>query len=164
MRLELPPRARRIPSPRMRGKHPCGTTSACAENTDCLYECRRQGGNYLRVRGEYCFRWYAEHGGEELPPRARRILTGVGDDRDHPGTTSACAENTKSAPTPPLLTRNYLRVRGEYFSTRITFTIAWELPPRARRIRNGGRRTSGSHGTTSAHAENTCAPHLREVT
>ena len=30
---ELPPRARRIPNPRRHNPYPCGTTSACAENT-----------------------------------------------------------------------------------------------------------------------------------
>ena len=50
------------------------------------------------------------------------------------GTTSACTENTIPAYAGKTSMRNYLRVRGEYFSTRITFTIAWELPPRVRRI------------------------------
>ena len=51
--LELPPRARRIPTPT-----PCtcsvrGTTSACAENTHPPAHSRYRAGNYLRVRGEY---------------------------------------------------------------------------------------------------------------
>ena len=50
-----------------------GTTSACAENT-----CRLRGlgsgkRNYLRVRGEYFFRYGTHLGFQELPPRARRI-------------------------------------------------------------------------------------------
>ena len=51
---------------------------------------------------------------EELPPRARRI--------PHPhclwgrafGTTSACAENTRTVGDYGILIWNYLRVRGEY--------------------------------------------------
>ena len=31
-----------------------------------------------------------------------------------PGTTSACAENTREAISRNVLSRNYLRVRGEY--------------------------------------------------
>ena len=34
---------------------------------------------------------------------------------DNPGTTSACAENTKELDTFLEAARNYLRVRGEYF-------------------------------------------------
>ena len=53
VRVELPPRARRI-----RWSHRCrqsrtGTTSACAENTWAVYQQRAPGWNYLRVRGEY---------------------------------------------------------------------------------------------------------------
>ena len=53
--LELPPRARRIPSIRFDGVDPFGTTSACAENT--------------------AFAALAAGIAPELPPRARRILT-----------------------------------------------------------------------------------------
>ena len=53
IRMELPPRARRIrrsvPAP---GKSP-GTTSACAENTGGGLGWGGVLGNYLRVRGEY---------------------------------------------------------------------------------------------------------------
>ena len=76
----------------------------------------------------------------ELPPRARRILgTNVNTLRKQ-GTTSACAENTKSD---------------------LDLKIArLELPPRARRIRVD---LFGQHaicGTTSAYAENTVPPWL----
>ena len=50
----------------------------------------------------------------ELPPRARRILIDWRKYDANDGTTSACAENTMSAPAGPKTTRNYLRVRGEY--------------------------------------------------
>ena len=51
---ELPPRARRIlPSP-LFNEFPHGTTSACAENTGASGLMGVLGGNYLRVRGEYC--------------------------------------------------------------------------------------------------------------
>ena len=50
---------------------------------------------------------------------------------------------------------NYLRVRGEYATDRINYSLAAELPPRARRI-HGGFTAPGYHiGTTSACAENT---------
>ena len=50
---------------------------------------------------------------------------------------------------------NYLRVRGEYATDRISYSLSAELPPRARRIRptRGGLNTIT--GTTSACAENT---------
>ena len=93
---ELPPRARRILFCPL---HTCfhgGTTSACAENT------RLGGGvcafdrNYLRVRGEYHLLVYYTYFGVELPPRARRILPRTQTRRRPHGTTSACAENTRS--------------------------------------------------------------------
>ena len=52
-RMELPPRARRIPwmiSPWWNGR---GTTSACAENTIWKATPAKRNKNYLRVRGEY---------------------------------------------------------------------------------------------------------------
>ena len=73
------------------------------------------------------------------------------------GTTSACAENTVFPAQTRSTHRNYLRVRGEYFSMMTMLTIAWELPPRARRIRGDLRCPWGSVGTTSACAENTAA-------
>ena len=52
------------------------------------------GWNYLRVRGEYTTAGITTTGGEELPPRARRILTVAVQPFHTGGTTSACAENT----------------------------------------------------------------------
>ena len=73
--------------------------------------------NYLRVRGEYL--GVAVEGliGPELPPRTRRIRRLQGSTPEELGTTSAYAENT---PVPEWfggLTKNYLRVRGEYPKT-----------------------------------------------
>ena len=51
--VELPPRARRIPSIRFDGVEPLGTTSACAENTILQILRPAKQRNYLRVRGEY---------------------------------------------------------------------------------------------------------------
>ena len=51
---ELPPRARRILIVRSTLFWPCGTTSACAENTSYLPWVADFTWNYLRVRGEYC--------------------------------------------------------------------------------------------------------------
>ena len=111
---ELPPRARRI----RLGFHTLinggGTTSACAENTLGLSHSHQWGRNYLRVRGEYAgFHTILNHI-QELPPRARRILTPVIGDEDTIGTTSACAENTMGSLGNRHIRWNYLRVRGEY--------------------------------------------------
>ena len=51
--------------------------------------------------------------------------------------------------------RNYLRVRGEYVGGSNTFTMWWELPPRARRILINNQLRLIHIGTTSACAENT---------
>ena len=152
---ELPPRARRILEVWMDQLGKSGTTSACAENTVTLQHQRQVQRNYLRVRGEYHGhrpnRWHRQ----ELPPRARRIhlaqslLNLIG------GTTSACAENTR---TPLCFTGadwNYLRVRGEYCPQRILGRRRLELPPRARRIPGVGAHHPRKTGTTSACAENT---------
>ena len=50
---------------------------------------------------------------------------------------------------------NYLRVRGEYDLVEGARRLAWELPPRARRILIGERQVRRYLGTTSACAENT---------
>ena len=52
------------------------------------------GGNYLRVRGEYAIRGGHVSVDQELPPRARRILDEKDETHLRVGTTSACAENT----------------------------------------------------------------------
>ena len=52
----------------------------------------------------------------ELPPRTRRILLARIMSWKSAGTTSAYAENTFGRKQPKKNTRNYLRVRGEYFS------------------------------------------------
>ena len=73
-------------------------------------------GNYLRVRGEYCEEKHMRLDHSELPPRARRIPPMVRNDRGKNGTTSACAENTIAPTLTRASCRNYLRVRGEYFT------------------------------------------------
>ena len=114
--MELPPRARRIPRMRVVSPWIRGTTSACAENTDVLELLKHDDRNYLRVRGEYGSSTAAMGSTMELPPRARRIpllilrMSGV------LGTTSACAENTCGGFATMYRGRNYLRVRGEYYS------------------------------------------------
>ena len=111
--------------------------------------------NYLRVRGEYRSRSSGVRSRPELPPRARRIpLPAVGGER-HPGTTSACAENTCAPSYAISAAWNYLRVRGEYVDPFAEALANLELPPRARRIRQAGARANPSRGTTSACAENT---------
>ena len=135
--------------------HECGTTSACAENTN-----RRRGGghpswNYLRVRGEYHRVRYVSGVARELPPRARRILCAVRATQSAIGTTSACAENTTNFPHKINRQRNYLRVRGEYNSLIASMPPGVELPPRARRIHLQLITPANVNGTTSACAENT---------
>ena len=133
--LELPPRARRIQVKYGAGDTRLGTTSACAENTELMGAETFYTGNYLRVRGEYPGpKEYTPHR-QELPPRARRILLAVFHLNLKNGTTSACAENTCTAPTTTVCAGNYLRVRGEYHGGVTAATKAAELPPRARRIR-----------------------------
>ena len=153
--MELPPRARRILGLPKRLEPISGTTSACAENTRKAASLMVCWGNYLRVRGEYGKPERVLTHQEELPPRARRILTIGQTDRVTVGTTSACAENT----VPPWLTTrspwNYLRVRGEYLPPLHERLEQEELPPRARRILFYITLRRFRVGTTSACAENT---------
>ena len=93
------------------------------------------GRNYLRVRGEYKGTKKLNKIDMELPPRARRIPTISTLNQEDFGTTSACAENTVKGTMAGTAMRNYLRVRGEYFSPRVWSSQRAELPPRARRIR-----------------------------
>ena len=153
--VELPPRARRIRWGLVCYVQAGGTTSACAENT------RRRGRwgfshrNYLRVRGEYppVRSWQPPL--RELPPRARRIRRDCLYGHAQHGTTSACAENTRSDRGGALFVGNYLRVRGEYTMADRMDQYLTELPPRARRIRLPTEPHEPLLGTTSACAENT---------
>ena len=133
-RRELPPRARRIPSPIKSPMRAQGTTSACAENTSSKPAHQGKRWNYLRVRGEYRVFFGDARPHQELPPRARRIRVHVGPGVAPVGTTSACAENTSRISSQLRAVRNYLRVRGEYFLMKFQVGLITELPPRARRI------------------------------
>ena len=53
------------------------------------------------------------------------------------------------------VSRNYLRVRGEYTAGVKTASFSQELPPRARRILVAAHLLLVARGTTSACAENT---------
>ena len=133
-RAELPPRARRILGLIRCCKACRGTTSACAENTQHVEPCKLFRRNYLRVRGEYppVRSWQPPL--RELPPRARRIRRDCLYGHAQHGTTSACAENTRSDRGGALFVGNYLRVRGEYTMADRMDQYLTELPPRARRI------------------------------
>ena len=152
---ELPPRMRRIP---VRGRFSLSlmrTTSAYAENTMMGCQTSPRARNYLRVRGEYMSGLISPPPGQELPPRTRRIRRLQGSTPEELGTTSAYAENT---PVPEWfggLTKNYLRVRGEYADLNKDLFDAGELPPRTRRIRENTSVCPVLKGTTSAYAENT---------
>ena len=74
------------------------------------------------------------------------------------GTTSAHAENTRTAATCLPNPRNYLRARGEYYRITKRYMRSRELPPRTRRIPAKFPLRSPHLGTTSAHAENTVGP------
>ena len=113
--MELPPRARRIPFAFKVKTNIFGTTSACAENTFPQFCPTLDTWNYLRVRGEYGHAGREGFPQAELPPRARRILQHFRRPRAYTGTTSACAENTYSRSNHPAFSKNYLRVRGEYW-------------------------------------------------
>ena len=132
-----------------------GTTSACAENTLVNAGINIFTGNYLRVRGEYPITTIFRTLLVELPPRARRILTGQPNGAVPQGTTSACAENTPAENHAHHHGWNYLRVRGEYPEHDSIPDHWWELPPRARRIPLNPVSVPGQSGTTSACAENT---------
>ena len=93
-----------------------GTTSACAENTVRALAFPLSAWNYLRVRGEYMLQIRVRVVDKELPPRARRIPSGVFCPSSGLGTTSACAENTLRRRRRCLHSWNYLRVRGEYMA------------------------------------------------
>ena len=152
---ELPPRARRILTPRGDSIQLTGTTSACAENTLTDHRGVTHVGNYLRVRGEYPISRTKYDSSSELPPRARRILSPFLSESPHEGTTSACAENTRLSTALTTPRWNYLRVRGEYLVSPPLVGNHDELPPRARRIRPLTPIRMCLTGTTSACAENT---------
>ena len=107
------------------------------------------------MRGEYPKPSPSSPWGLELPPRARRIHIEKIRIPRCGGTTSACAENTKTNQKGWCPTGNYLRVRGEYTGPAPHPNQAWELPPRARRIRPPRSSLAIARGTTSACAENT---------
>ena len=156
---ELPPRTRRIPNIPPSCFLACGTTSAYAENTNQGPGHGYRGGNYLRVRGEYRIKAERERKLAELPPRTRRIPVSGRNFFPLSGTTSAYAENTSGRRLRTRLTRNYLRVRGEYLITPRRVIVKSELPPRTRRIQRAKPLTPTICGTTSAYAENTLSPH-----
>ena len=141
-RMELPPRARRIPPLKQCCGLSMGTTSACAENTKTAQDANYHTRNYLRVRGEYALTCGLRRSLMELPPRARRIRPSGIDRWAGDGTTSACAENTAMLDIILPGWRNYLRVRGEYMVCGWLHIMWVELPPRARRIPRG---TASNH-------------------
>ena len=94
LRLELPPRTRRIREcSGLEAANP-GTTSAYAENTHVYVFKFHLYWNYLRVRGEYAAIPPGWGAARELPPRTRRIHPGWPTNGANQGTTSAYAENT----------------------------------------------------------------------
>ena len=152
---ELPPRTRRIRASAANADKYFGTTSAHAENTTGAQSMTHTMGNYLRARGEYSGSRIHSLFSVELPPRTRRIRIEPLAASMLSGTTSAHAENTTENKNSTQHARNYLRARGEYVSTPRAGLTWSELPPRTRRIHVVHVALDTSHGTTSAHAENT---------
>ena len=109
------------------------------------------------MRGEYLTGATTATVTGELPPHARRIRRPAVVGRDLDGTTSACAENTTFSTSNRDMARNYLRMRGEYFTSLVWPVSKSELPPHARRILALGSFLRWPLGTTSACAENTDA-------
>ena len=107
------------------------------------------------MRGEYPLTVCKPSDSLELPPRARRIQITDTTGGNTLGTTSACAENTKTHWPGSNRLGNYLRVRGEYWTGCVMKSGKAELPPRARRIHMIGIEPQSDGGTTSACAENT---------
>ena len=116
------------------------------------------------MRGEYSLRIPGSSPCTELPPRARRIQLWQRGPRINGGTTSACAENTGNPAGKKTLSRNYLRVRGEYQADANRHFVTGELPPRARRIHYSAGVPSANDGTTSACAENTADANVSSAT
>ena len=115
IRMELPPRTRRILRSKLLARLSYGTTSAYAENTCLILIGCHPLRNYLRVRGEYSDRPLKTLPVSELPPRTRRIPPLPPTVEFLHGTTSAYAENTTVPHHRLGIAGNYLRVRGEYF-------------------------------------------------
>ena len=93
------------------------------------------------------------HGGEEIPPRARRRGPSPSASALEPGNTSACAEKSHDWHSGHHRWSKYLRVRGEEPLKMITFELLWEIPPRARRRGNSDSYGCWRCGNTSACAE-----------
>ena len=91
----------------------------------------------------------------ELPPRTRRRQLRIISSLGSKGTTSAYAENTAESGSGWGVGWNYLRVRGEYSTTKRFDSASGELPPRTRRILKLSFFIVVATGTTSAYAENT---------
>ena len=132
---ELPPRARRMHPQSSGWGFSYGTTSACAENAWSRHSFKPSAWNYLRVRGECGATGVHTIAHQELPPRARRMLTDFFSMMAGAGTTSACAENATCLRPLRTTKPNYLRVRGECLLEGFPAPHALELPPRARRMR-----------------------------
>ena len=131
--LEIPPRARRRGwhAPPVHFGH--GNTSACAEKRMVCVVLTVLCWKYLRVRGEEFDQHTSPEDELEIPPRARRRDVGRDDWWACTGNTSACAEKRTAInhPIPPYW--KYLRVRGEELPGRRRWSLAGEIPPRARR-------------------------------
>ena len=130
-------------------------TSACAEQTKwtCSRPCVTR--DHLRVCGADVVGCVSEACGRGSPPRVRSRQHGGNRRRIERGITSACAEQTRAAPTSAATSRDHLRVCGA--DHRLLRTVWAEVgsPPRVRsrlHLRVDFRHISG---ITSACAEQT---------
>ncbi len=110
------------------------------------------------MRGEHGF--LVGHETPELgpPPRARGALTGGRAACVNPGTTPACAGNTRSQSSPVTVPRDHPRVRGEHLTNIVLDQAERGPPPRARGARGACHPDRVGVGTTPACAESTEAP------
>ncbi len=151
-----PPRVRSRPRSNRPESARTGITSACAEQTCQPAGLAEAAGDHLRVCGA-----------DARPLRSLRPLTGSpprvrsrrrsGHQGRLPGRiTSACAEQTSTAPMAAAWTGDHLRVCGADVSDDFQVTVESGSPPRVRSRHTSSIPDDGRVGITSACAEQTC--------
>ena len=135
-----------------------GITSACAEKRYGAGPACPVARNYLRMRGEEGLPAGCPHSGQELPPHARRRVSGVQSTGHIVGITSACAEKRRTDCCHRRIPGNYLRMRGEESVCVVPKWRCMELPPHARRRVLEIGAYSRLEGITSACAEKRVLP------
>ena len=152
-RWEIPPHARRRGLLHTRPHRDYGNTSARAEKRTRTCGTAYSTRKYLRTRGEESHQRSINRRAMEIPPHARRreglARVSCGDY----GNTSARAEKRSTARVLGVISRKYLRTRGEEGRPEIPNQQGSEIPPHARRRGTHDPRHLWPHGNTSARAE-----------